>query len=101
MAILDDAKQRLRISGNALFDGEVQDLIDAGVADLVQGGVLQSIMDAWVAAPDSDKLLKRAILIYVKNNFGWNNPDFEQLGESWKVLKGEITLSDEYIKEVI
>lgn len=101
MAILDDAKQRLRISGTALFDGEVTDLIDAGVADLVQGGVLQSIMDAWVAAPDDDKLLKRAIMTYVKNNFGWNNPDYQQLNESWKVQKGEITLSDKYIKEVV
>ena len=100
MSMLIDAKQRLRLDNDA-FDDEVTDLIDAGVADLVQGGVLQSVMTAWVAAPDSDKLLKRGIMIYVKNNFGWNNPDFERLTESYKILKGEITLSDEYIKEVV
>jgi len=100
MAILEDAKLRLRLS-IVKFDTEVQDLIDAGVADLVQGGVIQSVMDAWVTAPDSDKLLKRAIMIYVKNNFGWNNPDYQQLNDAWKVIKGEITLSDKYIKEVI
>jgi len=100
MAILDDAKQRLRLDFDD-FDGEVQDLIDAGVADMVQGGVLQSVADAWVLAPDSDKLFKRVILVYVKNNFGWNNPDFEKLGDSYKTLKGEITLSDKYIKEVV
>jgi|LGVF01.2.fsa_nt_gb hypothetical protein len=100
MAMLEDAKQRLRITINA-FDDEIQDLIDAGVADLVQGGVLKSIMDAWVAAPDNDKLLKRAVMIYVKNHFGWDNPDFDKLDMSYKTLKGEITLSDKYIKEVI
>ena len=98
MALLDDAKQRLRITITN-FDTEIQDLIDAGIADLKLGGVLTSVMDAFVADPDSDKLLKYAIMTYVKNNFGWNNPDYDQLNSAYKTLKGEITLSDEYIKE--
>lgn len=100
MALLDDAKERLRITVDA-FNIEVQDLIDAGVADLKLGGVLSSVMDAFVSDPDSDKLLKYAIMTYVKNHFGWNNPDYGQLDQAYKTLKGEITLSDEYIKEVV
>lgn len=100
MAILDDAKLRLRITVDN-FNDEIQDLIDAGVEDLKLGGVLDTVMDAWVSNPDSDKLLKRAVLIYVKNHFGWNNPDFDKLGMSYKTLKSEITLTDKYIKEVV
>jgi len=100
MAILDDAKQRLRLDFDD-FDAEVTDLIDAGVADLIHGGVHKTVMAAWELDPNTDKLLKYAVLIYVKNNFGWNNPDYDKLNLSYKTLKGEITLSDEYIKEVV
>ena len=88
--LLVDVKQCLRIS-NTSFDTEIQDLIDAAKADLVLSGVLESKI------VDTDLLIKRAIIIYVKANFGFENPDYDKLERAYNSLKNHLTLSQEYI----
>lgn len=90
MALLDDIKVALRIS-NVAFDGEITDLIAAARHDLKLSGVLATKADS-----DSDPLIKRAVTIYVKANFGWDNPDAEKLQRSFDMLKMHLTLSQEY-----
>lgn len=87
MAILDDVKTILRIS-NVAYDTEITDLINAAKADLALSGVLDTT--------DTDPLIKRAIITYVKANFGWNNPDSVKLQNSYDMLKGHLSLSTEY-----
>lgn len=87
MPILDDVKTALRIS-NTAFDGEITDLISAAKSDLTLSGILK--MD------DADALIKRAIITYIKANFGWNNPDAEKLQQSYNMLKAHLSLSTEY-----
>lgn len=90
--MLQAAKQALRISqNNTAFDDEVTGLIDAARADLALSGVLLS-----KAQDDYDPLIKRAVLTYVKSNFGWDNPDSVKLQESYASLKVHLTLSQEY-----
>lgn len=92
MAIIDDVKLALRISqANDAFDGEIDDLITAARADLVLSGV-----DPDKARDDDDPLIKRAITIYAKAHFGWDNPDAERLLQSYDMLKMHLTLSGEY-----
>jgi hypothetical protein len=43
-----------------------------------------------------DPLIKRAIIVYVKANFGWNNPDAENFQQSFWMLKAHLSLSQEY-----
>lgn len=100
MALLDDVKVALRVSASA-FDDEIVDLIEASQEDLVLAGVLQSIMDAFIANPDSDKTIKRAVTTYAKAYFGWNNPDAEYFKDAYDMQKTRITLVDAYIKEVV
>jgi uncharacterized phage protein (predicted DNA packaging) len=88
--MLDDVKTALRIS-NAAFDSEITDLISAARSDLILSGIL-----ANKANDDTDPLIKRAIIVYVKANFGWNNPDAERLQQSYNMLKIHLALSQEY-----
>lgn len=89
MALIDDVKQSLRITNTAL-NTEIQDLIDSAKADLELSGVL---VDKIV---DTDTLIKRAITLYSKSNFGLDNPDSEKYQASYLSLKTHLCLSQEY-----
>lgn len=91
MAILEDAKLALRIS-NSLLDGEVNDLISVARKDLILSGILDI-----KANDDTDPLIKRAIIVYCKANFGFDNPDYEKFKESYDSLKTSLSLSTDYI----
>ncbi len=94
MAILADVKDALRVSGTDL-DVEVADLIDAAKADLQLSGVHA---DKIV---DTDPLIKRAIVVYCKAHFGYDDPKMsERFQESYNSLKHHLTLSTEYTEAV-
>ncbi len=88
--MLNDIKNALRISGNDL-DMEILDLIEAAKADLILSGVLDS------KVIDDDPLIKRAITVYCKANFGYDDPKIaERFEQSYISLKHHLTLSAEY-----
>lgn len=92
MALIDDVKTALRISaGTVAFDSEISDLIAAAKADLQLSGVT-----AEKTADDNDPLIRRAVVTYVKANFGWDNPDADRLQHAYNLLKMHLTLSQEY-----
>jgi uncharacterized phage protein (predicted DNA packaging) len=92
MALLDDVKTALRISiGTTEFDTEVQDLIEAAKADLGLSGVVNE------KVIDTDPLIKRAVVVYCKANFGYDNPEADRLQKSYDLLKTHLTLSDDYV----
>lgn len=90
MALLDDIKISLRV-GTAALDGEIGDLIDAVKTELILSGILSAKVD-----DESDALIKRAVTLYCKANFGYNNPDAEKLQRSYDLLKSHLALSAEY-----
>jgi uncharacterized phage protein (predicted DNA packaging) len=90
MALLDDVKLALRISSSA-FDSEITDLIEAAKADLQLSGVKQEKAD-----DDNDPLIKRAIIVYCKANFGYDNPEAERFQQSYDMLKQHLSLSYDY-----
>lgn len=92
--MLEDVKNSLRLSGNDL-DIEIQDLIDAAKADLILSGVHID------KVTDEDPLIKRAITVYCKANFGYEDPKLaERFQESYTSLKQHLTLSAEYTEVV-
>lgn len=96
MAILDDVKVALRIAATTNdFDTEIQDLINAAIADLKMAGVVAD------KAVDSDALIKRAIVTYCKSHFGYDNPDAERFLESYLMLKRHLVLSVDYTEAVV
>lgn len=92
MALIDSVKTALRIT-TAAFDGEISDLIAAARQDLVLSGVLPAKADS-----DEDPLIKRALSVYVKAHFGYDNPDHERLLASYDMLKSHLTLAGDYTR---
>lgn len=83
-------RQYLRIN-HTRFDAEITDLIGAARADLLLGGI------KTVKVEDkNDALIKRAIVCYVKAEFGLDNADASKYRESYEMLKRHLMLSTEY-----
>ncbi len=91
---MHDIRRYVRINHDH-HDGEITDLIEAARADLIREGIL-----APKAQDESDPLIKRAVGLYVKANFGLDNSDAERYSASYQSLKTHLALSNEYIKEV-
>lgn len=87
------ARQRIRTSSTA-SDGELTDLINAARDDLVLGGVLP----VWTA-DESDALIKKAIMTYVKAEYGLDNEDSEKYRASYHDQKVALALSTKYTEE--
>lgn len=113
--MLSDVKAALRVNGNDL-DIEVQDLINAAKADLRISGVnvektvtvsIDQTPEPTEGNPDPepvlidvdvvDPLIKRAIIVYCKAHFGYEDPKYaDRFAESYNSLKQHLALSTEY-----
>lgn len=89
--LIFDLRQYLRITHES-FDGEIADLINAARTDLLDDGILP----AKVNDPD-DALIKRAIVSYVKAEFGIDNPDADKYRTVYQSLKTHLMLSVDYV----
>lgn len=87
--ILSAAKLSLRISPDDTdFDSEITDLIDAAILDLGIAGVKNV---------EGDKLIKRAIMTYVKKEFGeCENDVYARLTAAYNEQKAQLATSIEY-----
>lgn len=89
MALLDDVKAQLRITTTDTgIVGEVTDLIAAAEADLQLSGI---------QVDETDALIKRAIVVYCKGHFGYNNPDADRFQQSYQLIKSALRLSADYV----
>lgn len=80
--ILDACRAALRIPAFCNdFDEEIADVIEAARTELVAGGVLPE-----KANDDSDGRIRLAIKVYVKANFGMDNPDAERFMKSFETM---------------
>lgn len=90
--LLDDVKLALRIKTTTL-DTEINDLIEACKLDLNISGV--------VVINETDALIKRAVTVYCKANFGLDEKDSEKYQKSYDLLKEHLSLCSDYNTEVI
>ena len=75
------------------FDSEISDIIEAAKLDLKGGGV--------VNIDDTDPLIKRAVILYSKANYGMFNPDAEKYQKAYDMLKAHLSLSSDYNTEEV
>ena len=88
--LLEKAKDVLDITTDA-FDGEIKDLIEAALKDLGIAGV-----EAENVGP-ADPLIIRAVLTYVKVNFGEPaNTTYERLKASYDEQKAQLQMATGY-----
>ncbi|SFI36030.1 uncharacterized phage protein (possible DNA packaging) [Bacillus sp. 71mf] len=88
--MLEAVKKALRISHNAL-DDEILDLIEAARHDLMLSGVSSIKVNV-----DTDPLIKRVIITYVKANFIPDAKEAERFQLSYNMLKNHLTLAGDY-----
>lgn len=89
--LTEKMRAALRISStNAKITEEIEDCIAACKADMKNDGVK--------AIDEADKLIIRAITLYCKSEFGYNN-NSEKYRNSYDVLKMRLSLSGEYNTE--
>ena len=84
--MLESVKRELRIT-NVAYDQEVVDLIEAAKLDLK----IPQIDAAKIT--DADPLIKRAIILYCKANFGLDNKDSEKYQKAYDNLAEKLSLS--------
>ena len=91
--LLDEVKQELRIS-NTELDTEISELIGEAFADLSLPPIRAEML------VETAKLIKRSDKLYVKANFGLDNPDAEKYQKAYDNLVQKLSLSLKY-KEVM
>lgn len=80
--LLDACRAALRIPAFVKdYDEEISDVIEAARTELVAGGVSKA-----KANDDSDGRVRLAIKVYVKANFGMDNPDAERFMKSFDAM---------------
>jgi uncharacterized phage protein (predicted DNA packaging) len=92
--LIDKVKLALRFDDDSL-DEDIQDSIDAAKADLKLSGVLETKI------VDTDPLIVRAIKIYCKSEFSTDEKESIRYRNSYDMLKTHLSLSTDYIVEVI
>lgn len=84
--MLEKVKLALRITTTA-FDGEIEDLISAALADLGIAGVITEEQD--------DPLITRAVITFCKANFG--EPDeYDRLKAAYDEQKAQLQMATGY-----
>lgn len=90
MALLDDVKAQVRVTTtNAGIVAELTDLINAAEYDLKNTGINIDDLD--------DPLIKRAIILYCKAHFGYNNEDADRFAQNYDSLKSHLAMSVDYV----
>lgn len=81
-------KGALRVTADApgIID-EIENLIDACILDLTIAGVRYD---------EKDDLIRRAVVMYAKGHFGYDNPEADRFLNSYEMLKQHLMLSGDY-----
>lgn len=87
--LIDEIKSILRVTSDD-FDDEIDGLIAEAKHDLMLCGIAEDLID------EHDDLIKRAIKLYCKTYFGYENPDFDRLLASYQLFKSHLMVSEEY-----
>ena len=74
------------------LDTELNDLILAARADLKIFGLVDK------SDSNDNALITQAVLLYVKANWGYDNPDAERFGALYQQLKDKLSVSTQYLQ---
>lgn len=89
MSLLEEAKVHVRVSSDA-FDAEIEGLIAAAKATMVNAGIMESVVNA----DDPEPLVRHAIMTFVKSRFGMDNDDADRFEQSFQSIIAVLAHSD-------
>lgn len=87
--MLEKIKLSLRIN-NSAYDDEITDLINACKKELELAGIASSNID------EDDEMIIRAITLYCKANFGFDNNDADRYTNSYESIKTFLCTNTHY-----
>jgi len=87
--VLEKVKLVLRID-DTILDADIQDTINAAMADLKLCGVLESKI------VETDTLILRAIKTYCKAEYSSDAKEAERYSESYAMLRNHLSMSVDY-----
>lgn len=87
--MLEKIKLSLRIN-NSAYDDEITDLINACKKELELAGIASSNID------EDDEMIIRAITLYCKANFGFDNNDADRYITSYESIKTFLCTNTQY-----
>lgn len=97
MALIDEVKTANRITTNDTgITNELTGLIDAAKMDLKITGISKSKIDL-----EEDPLIKRAITLYTKAHFGYDNDDAERLNMTYQMLRDKLSMDIDYCSRAV
>lgn len=98
LSLIDDVKSTARITTeDEGIRQEIADLIETAMLDLEITGVDA----AKINVMPIDPLIKRAITLYVKANFGYGNPEAEKLQQNYEMLRDKLSMDIDYMAVVV
>lgn len=93
--LLTEVRGFLRITvDDTVINNEITTLIKACQKDLIKNGITST-----KAEDTGDSLIKMAILLYCKAEFGLDNKNYDKFRASYETLRTELALTDDYITE--
>lgn len=93
--LIDDVKAANRITTDDWgIVGELEDLIEAAKMDLIITGVDPIKVETQ---NETDPLIKRAIVLYTKTHFGFENPDADRLQKIYEMLRDKLSMDIDYM----
>lgn len=87
--MLEKIKLSLRIN-NSAYDDEITDLINACKKELELAGIASSNID------EDDEMIIRAVTLYCKANFGFDNNDADRYITSYESIKTFLCTNTQY-----
>lgn len=87
--MLEKIKLSLRIN-NSAYDDEITDLINACKKELELAGIASSNIS------EDDEMIIRAITLYCKANFGFDNNDADRYTNSYESIKTFLCTNTQY-----
>ena len=87
--MLNKIKLALRIN-NSAYDDEITDLINACKKELELAGIASSNIN------ENDEMIIRAVTLYCKANFGFDNSDADRYTTSYESIKTFLCTNTQY-----
>jgi hypothetical protein len=92
--LLDKVKITLKMDDNIL-DNDIQDTIDAAIADMKLCGVLESKID------EADPIIIRAIKTFCRAEYSTDDKESYRYKESYEMIRNHLSMSVDYNTEVV
>lgn len=97
LSLVDDVKSATRVTtDDPGINQEITDLIEAAMLDMEITGINPAVINTM----PMDPLVKRAITLYAKANFGFDNPDAEKLQRNYEMMRDKLAVDIDYMAVV-